>query len=72
MKADRDVTEEDLRTRHLLLVGRPDSNAVVDRLRSALPVQFASRYPGVTVNGVYSGKLSNGGEAITLSRPKPL
>src|SRR5439155_685771 len=32
------------------------------------PAQFAARYPGVTVNGVYAGKLDNGGEALTLSR----
>ncbi len=31
------------------------------------PEQFASRHPGVTVKGVYSGKLDNGGEPITLS-----
>jgi hypothetical protein len=30
---------------------------------------FATKYPGVTVNGIYSGKLDNGGETITLSHP---
>src|SRR5437660_8289548 len=30
---------------------------------------FASKYPGVTVNGTYSGQLDNGGETITLSLP---
>lgn len=29
--------------------------------------QFAAKYPGVTVNGVYSGALNNAGENITLS-----
>ncbi len=28
--------------------------------------QFATKYPGVTVNGIYSGKLDNGGEQLTL------
>jgi len=28
---------------------------------------FATKYPGVTLNGVYSGKLDNGGEKITLA-----
>jgi hypothetical protein len=30
---------------------------------------FAVRYPGVAVNGVYSGQLDNGGETVTLSFP---
>jgi hypothetical protein len=29
--------------------------------------QFAAKYPGVTVNGVYSGKLDNGGEQLRLT-----
>src|SRR6185436_15138473 len=28
---------------------------------------FAAKYPGVTVNGIYSGKLDNGGEKLTLA-----
>jgi hypothetical protein len=31
--------------------------------------QFASKYPGIIVNGVYTGKLDNGGETVTLSHP---
>jgi CotH kinase protein/Fn3 associated/Lamin Tail Domain/Immunoglobulin domain/Chitobiase/beta-hexosaminidase C-terminal domain/Bacterial TSP3 repeat len=31
------------------------------------PAAFASKYPGVAVNGVYSGKLDNGGETVRLS-----
>ena len=30
---------------------------------------FASRYPGVPVNGVYTGKLDNGGDTISLHSP---
>jgi hypothetical protein len=33
------------------------------------PAQFAARYPGVTIQGVYSGKLDNNGETLELSRP---
>jgi hypothetical protein len=29
--------------------------------------QFAAKYPGVAINGVYSGRLDNGGETMTLS-----
>ena len=42
VKADREVTEKDLRGHHLLLVGRPETNAVTARFRSALPVTFGS------------------------------
>ena len=31
------------------------------------PVAFASRYPGVAIDGVYGGRLSNSGERLTLS-----
>ena len=31
--------------------------------------QFAAKYPGVAVNGVYAGKLDNGGETIRLTHP---
>lgn len=30
---------------------------------------FTSKYPGVMPRGVYSGRLDNGGEAVTLSHP---
>jgi hypothetical protein len=43
IKSDREVTDADLKTHHLLLVGRPDCNAVVERFRAALPVRFGSR-----------------------------
>jgi hypothetical protein len=43
IRTDRTVTEEELRSHHLLLIGRPDSNAVVGRWRDAWPVSFSSR-----------------------------
>src|SRR5262249_8271967 len=43
IKADKDVTDADLQSHHVLLIGRPDSNAVVNRFRDALPVTFGSR-----------------------------
>lgn len=30
---------------------------------------FATKYPGITINGIYSGQLDNSGETITLSFP---
>ncbi len=49
VKSDREVSEEEMKSRHLILVGRPDSNALVERFRSALPVTFGSR--SFAVNG---------------------
>jgi hypothetical protein len=40
---DTEVTETDLSSHHLFLVGRPDSNALVARFRDALPVEFGPR-----------------------------
>ncbi len=33
------------------------------------PSVFAAKYPGVTVNGVYSGRLDNAGEQLRLTTP---
>jgi hypothetical protein len=41
IKADRDVSEEDM-SNHLLLVGRPNMNLLADRWRKQLPVQFGA------------------------------
>jgi hypothetical protein len=43
IKADKDVTDADLKNRHLLLIGRPDSNKLVERFRAKLPLRFGSR-----------------------------
>ena len=43
VKSDHDVTETELKSHHLLLVGRPDSNVLVGRFRDTLPVTFGSR-----------------------------
>jgi hypothetical protein len=43
LKADTEITDEDLRSHHLLLIGRPDSNRLVERFRSALPIDFGAR-----------------------------
>ncbi|MBI5388535.1 MAG: lamin tail domain-containing protein [Verrucomicrobia bacterium] len=33
------------------------------------PARFTEKYPGVVVNGAYSGRLDNNGETITLTHP---
>jgi hypothetical protein len=42
-KSDKEVTDEDLKTHHLVLIGRPDSNSVIERFRANLPITFGSR-----------------------------
>jgi hypothetical protein len=43
IKSDREVTEQDLQTHHLLLIGRPDSNSLVKRFETKLPIAFGHR-----------------------------
>ena len=40
VKADRDVTDADLAGRHVVLIGRPATNAVTKRFEPAFPVKF--------------------------------
>jgi hypothetical protein len=42
LRADTRVSEEELKSHHLLLIGRPDTNALVKRFRDALPITFGS------------------------------
>jgi hypothetical protein len=42
IKLDTEVSDGDLSSHHILLIGRPDSNAVAARLAGALPVKFAA------------------------------
>jgi hypothetical protein len=43
IKSDTDVTDGDLKKHHLLLIGRPDSNALVARFKDSLPIAFGSK-----------------------------
>jgi Phospholipase B/S-layer like family, C-terminal region len=42
VKMDSEVTEQDLASHHLLLIGRPDSNSLVQRFQDVLPATFGS------------------------------
>jgi len=56
-----------LKANHLLLVGRPDSNSVVERFREALPITFGSR------SFVVRGKTyAHPGSAIIAAAENPL
>jgi hypothetical protein len=67
MKPDRDVTDDDLRAHHLLLIGRPDSNTVVERFRSAFPITFGSR--SFTVR---NERYAHAGSAVIAAGVNPL
>ncbi len=43
IKSDREATAAELKSHHVLLIGRPDCNAVTARCREALPVSFGHR-----------------------------
>jgi hypothetical protein len=42
IRSDKQISEEALKSHHLLLIGRPDTNAVVKRFAKALPIAFGS------------------------------
>jgi hypothetical protein len=43
IKADKEVTEDEIKSHHLVLIGRPDSNSLVRQFQSSLPIRFGSR-----------------------------
>jgi hypothetical protein len=53
MKADEQVTVEDLKSHHVILIGRPDSNSLVKRFQEDLPISFGPRH-FVVQNEVYA------------------
>jgi hypothetical protein len=59
--------DDDLRDHHLLLIGRPDTNRVVERFRGAWPVTFGWR--SFTVRGE---TYANAGSAVITAAANPL
>ena len=57
VKSDREVSKDDLSSHHLLLIGRPDCNSVVNQFRKALPITFGPRSFTVR-NDAYAHALS--------------
>jgi hypothetical protein len=43
IKADTQVSDDDIRGHHILLIGRPECSALIERLSAALPVKFGPR-----------------------------
>jgi hypothetical protein len=67
IKADKDVTEEDLKTHHLLLIGRPDCNLLVEKHRAKLPIQFGTRSFVVR-----DDSYANAGSAVIVAADNPV
>jgi Phospholipase B len=40
IKSDREATDEELKTNHVLLIGRPETNRITKRFAGAVPVKF--------------------------------
>ncbi|HTU20231.1 MAG TPA: C45 family autoproteolytic acyltransferase/hydrolase [Gemmataceae bacterium] len=40
IRADSEISEEELKTHHLLLIGRPDTNSLVKKYHKDLPISF--------------------------------
>ena len=67
IKSDKDVTDAELKSHHLLLIGRPDSNPLVERFRKNLPITFGSR------SFVVRGKTyAHPGSAVVAAADNPL
>jgi hypothetical protein len=67
VKADKDVTEAELKTHHLVLIGRPDSNRLVQRFRADVPITFGHR-SFVVRNKTYA----HAGSAVVAAADNPL
>jgi hypothetical protein len=67
IKSDQDVTEAELKTHHLLLVGRPDSNLIAARFCKTLPITFG-RHSFVARGKTYA----NPGSAVIAAADNPL
>lgn len=67
IKMDKATTEADLKANHLLLIGRPDSNTLVERFRKTLPIEFGQR-SFVVGKETYA----NPGSAVVVAADNPV
>ena len=67
IKTDKDVSDDALKSHHVLLIGRPDSNPLVQRFQAALPIQFGHR--SFTVRG---DTYAHAGSALIAAGQNPL
>jgi hypothetical protein len=67
IKADTDATDDDLKNNHLILIGRPSTNTVTQRLGAAIPVAF-----GAASFTVRSDTYANTNSAVLAAGVNPL
>ncbi|MEJ7636657.1 MAG: hypothetical protein WKF75_01400 [Singulisphaera sp.] len=67
IKADWDATDDELKSKHVLLIGRPGTNRVATRFAANLPVAFG---PGSFRLG--EATYAHAGGAIVAAGPNPL
>jgi hypothetical protein len=67
IKSDNEVTEDDWKTHHILLIGRPAANLAVNRAAGHLPVQFGPS--SFTLNGE---TYAHPGTALIVAGENPL
>jgi hypothetical protein len=67
IKSDRDTTEDDVKTHHVILIGRPDCNRWTAKCRDALPVKFGSQ-SFVVRDEAYAHQ----GSAVVVAAENPL
>ena len=67
VKSDREVSDDELKNHHVLLIGRPETNRVVARFRTALPVAFGSQ--SFTVRGE---TYAHANSAVIVAAENPL
>jgi hypothetical protein len=67
IKSDQEVSEAELKTHHLILIGRPGTNLLAERFRKALPIRFGGG------SFVVRGKTyANPGSAVVAAASNPL
>jgi hypothetical protein len=67
IKSDGEVKDADLKDRHVILIGRPDSNALVARFADQFPARFGPRSVRVGVD-----LLANARSAVIAATANPL
>jgi hypothetical protein len=67
IKSDRDVSDDDLKKNHVILIGRPECNSLTAKYRDALPVKFA-RQSFVVRDEAYAHQ----GSAVIAAAENPL
>lgn len=67
VKADNEVTEEELKNHHLVLLGTPGTNALAARFRNDIPVAFGSH--SLSIRGT---TYANPESSVLVAAPHPL